>query len=111
MLLSVLVPLYNEEEYVGALLDRVLAAPLPAGVDSEVVVVDDGSSDDSAAVVEALCALHPGRIRLVRHEAQPRERARRCAPPSNMRGAISASFRTPTWNTTPGSIRSCSGRC
>ena len=28
-LLSILVPLYNEEEFIGPLLQRVLAAPLP----------------------------------------------------------------------------------
>ena len=30
--LSILVPLYNEEDYVGELLERVLRAPLPPGV-------------------------------------------------------------------------------
>jgi len=65
-LLSVLVPLYNEEEFVVALLERVLAAPLPDGIDREIIVVDDGSSDGSAEAVEALAAGHPC-IRLVRH--------------------------------------------
>jgi SAM-dependent methyltransferase len=65
-LLSVLVPLYNEEEFVATLLDRVLAAPLPAGVEREIVVVDDGSRDGSAEVVEAMAAAHP-EIRLIRH--------------------------------------------
>jgi glycosyltransferase involved in cell wall biosynthesis len=66
-LVSILVPLYNEEEYVGALLERVLAAPLGEGLEREIVVVDDGSRDGSAEVVEALAAAEP-RIRLIRHE-------------------------------------------
>src|SRR6266545_1359123 len=74
-LLSVLVPLYNEEEFVAPLLGRVLAAPLPEGIQMEIVVVDDGSSDGSAEVVESIAAQDP-RIRLVRH---PRNRGKGAA--------------------------------
>jgi glycosyltransferase involved in cell wall biosynthesis len=66
-LLSVLVPLYNEEEFVATILERVLAAPLPEGVEREIVVVDDGSSDGSAECVQAMATLHP-EIRLIRHD-------------------------------------------
>src|SRR5512146_1873385 len=68
MKLSILVPLYNEEEFVAALLERVLAAPLPAGFEREIIVVDDGSSDGSAEIVEDLRRQYPESIRLVRHE-------------------------------------------
>jgi glycosyltransferase involved in cell wall biosynthesis len=44
--LSVVVPVYNEESTVAPLLDRVVQAPLPAGIEElELVAVDDGSSD------------------------------------------------------------------
>ena len=43
--LSVVIPVYNEERTVAVLLDAVLAAPLPDGVERELVVVDDGSTD------------------------------------------------------------------
>ena len=46
--LSVLVPLYNEAGTVCTLLERVRAVPIA----KEVIVVDDGSSDGSAQVVE-----------------------------------------------------------
>jgi len=65
-LISILVPLYNEEEWIGALLERVLAAPLPEGVTREIVVVDDGSTDGSEKVVEEIAAKYPGTIRLLR---------------------------------------------
>jgi glycosyltransferase involved in cell wall biosynthesis len=68
ILLSVLIPLYNEEELVGALIERVLRVELPPDVQSELIVVDDGSVDASVDVVSALVEKHPGRIRLVRHE-------------------------------------------
>jgi glycosyltransferase involved in cell wall biosynthesis len=65
-LLSILVPLYNEEEFVGTLLERVLAAPLPDGLEREIVVVDDGSTDGSADIVEQIAASCSGIVRLIR---------------------------------------------
>lgn len=64
---SILIPLYNEEEFVGPLLERVLNAPLPGGLKREIIVVDDGSTDSSVAVVEEIAANHSN-IRLVRHD-------------------------------------------
>ena len=66
-LLSVLVALYNEEEFIAPLLERVLEAPLPDGMEREIIVVDDGSSDGSAEIVAALAAQRP-EIRLLRLE-------------------------------------------
>lgn len=66
--LSVLVPLYNEEEFVATLIERVLSAPLPAGMTREVIVVDDNSRDGSAEAVEAVVARFPDVVRLVRHD-------------------------------------------
>jgi len=64
--ISILIPLYNEEEFVGTLLQRVLSAPLPDGVAKEVVVVDDASTDGSAEIVEEIASAHPGVVRLIR---------------------------------------------
>ncbi|PYT21749.1 MAG: glycosyl transferase [Acidobacteria bacterium] len=66
-LLSVLVPLYNEEEFIGPLLDRVLAAPLPDSLGREIVVVDDGSTDGSGDIVREMATRHP-EIRLIRQD-------------------------------------------
>jgi glycosyltransferase involved in cell wall biosynthesis len=65
-LLSILVPLFNEEEFIAPILERVLDAPLPDGMKREIIVVDDGSSDGSAEIVAEMTARHP-EIRLVRH--------------------------------------------
>jgi glycosyltransferase involved in cell wall biosynthesis len=67
-LLSVLVPVYNEEESAGVLLDRVLNAPLPDGMDREIIVVDDGSTDGSVTAIREKQAQHPARIRLFIHD-------------------------------------------
>ena len=65
--LSVLVPVYNERSTVDQLLQAVLEAPLPDGVDLQVVVVDDGSSDGSADHLEDLVQDQSG-VRLIRHQ-------------------------------------------
>jgi glycosyltransferase involved in cell wall biosynthesis len=61
--LSILMPLYNEEQFVGEILRRVLAAPLPAALEREVIVVNDCSTDSSPEIVERAAATDP-RIRL-----------------------------------------------
>lgn len=48
--LSVIVPVYNEEKTVAALVRQVRAVPL----DTEIVAVDDGSTDNSARIFERL---------------------------------------------------------
>ena len=63
---SILVPLYNEAEFVSSVLTRVIAAPLPEGLELEIIVVDDASTDGSAELVERIAELHPGVIRLIR---------------------------------------------
>lgn len=65
--LSIIVPAYNEEEFLGALLDRVLAAPLPDGLEREVVVVDDGSDDGSWEIAARYAEQHPGSVCAFRH--------------------------------------------
>ena len=48
--ISVIIPMYNAEKYIGQLLDSILAQTFP---DYEVIVVDDCSKDDSAKIVES----------------------------------------------------------
>jgi len=59
--LSVVVPLYNETAGIGATLDSIDRAVTAAErFDAEIVVVDDGSTDDGRAVVES----HPSPVPL-----------------------------------------------
>ena len=63
-LVSVVIPVYNGARFIGRTLASVQAqtyAPL------EIVVIDDGSSDDTAILVEAE-AVRDSRIRLFRGE-------------------------------------------
>lgn len=63
-LVSVIVPAYNAGKYVRETLASVLAQTYRT---LEVVVVDDGSSDDTARIVEAVMASDP-RVRLIRQQ-------------------------------------------
>jgi dolichol-phosphate mannosyltransferase len=68
MLLSILIPAYNEQDLVIQLLNRLLALPLPDGMEREVIIVDDGSQDDTAGCIEAFILSNASaRMRLVRH--------------------------------------------
>ncbi|MFN7936551.1 MAG: glycosyltransferase [Bryobacteraceae bacterium] len=66
-LLSILVPLYNEEEFAAAILQRVIDAPLPQNLSREIIVVDDASNDGSAEVLEQFATQYPSLIKVLRH--------------------------------------------
>src|SRR5438128_740302 len=66
-LLSILVPVFNEEEVLETSILRALDAPLPEGLESEIVAVDDGSSDASAEILDGLAARFPGRVHVIHH--------------------------------------------
>jgi glycosyltransferase involved in cell wall biosynthesis len=52
MLLSIIIPMYNEELTVGNIIDRVKAAVERTGLPTEIIVVDDHSYDKSLLVAE-----------------------------------------------------------
>ncbi|HEX4346296.1 MAG TPA: glycosyltransferase family 2 protein, partial [Vicinamibacterales bacterium] len=54
-LISIIVPVYNEAGTIRSVLDRLLAIHLPA--DREIIVVNDGSSDGTRDVLDALTGL------------------------------------------------------
>jgi dolichyl-phosphate beta-glucosyltransferase len=60
--LSFLIPAYNESARLGATLDQVLAYLHAQPYSSEVLVVDDGSTDTTTAIAEAYFASHEGRV-------------------------------------------------
>ncbi len=52
MLLSVIIPVYNEEQTVGNIIDRTKKALQQQGLDFEIIVVDDQSHDRSFEVAK-----------------------------------------------------------
>lgn len=75
MKLTVVMPVYNEEETIAGILQRVVDAPL-AGLESEIIVVDDGSSDQTAARARAFIATCRAPRRTLRIEALPLNRGK-----------------------------------
>ena len=59
MKLSVVIPAQNEEGSIAQTVDGIVAVLEREGIDYEVLVVDDGSSDSTAAVVAAISARNP----------------------------------------------------
>lgn len=53
MKLSIIIPVYNEEKTVAQVLQRVEKVTFP-GVEKEIIVVNDGSSDNSKKIIEGL---------------------------------------------------------
>ena len=58
---SIIVPMYNVEKYVGEFLESILAQTFQ---DFEVIVVDDCSTDNSRTVVESYVEKFGGRLKL-----------------------------------------------
>ncbi|KAB7739178.1 glycosyltransferase [Parvibaculum sedimenti] len=54
--ISVIMPALNAGRFIGPALRSLLREP---GVDLDIIVVDDGSTDDTAAIVEKIAATHP----------------------------------------------------
>lgn len=67
--LSVIIPAYNEEKTIAAILDRVREVQLTDDMEKELIIVDDHSSDGTAAFIQAYSEKHPdGGIRFFRHD-------------------------------------------
>ena len=64
--LTVALPAYNEEQNIGPMIELVREKVGPLVDDLEIVVVDDGSSDDTAKIVGQIGDQDP-RVRLIEH--------------------------------------------
>lgn len=57
--ISFVVPCYNEAEHVASALDTLKTVTAARPLKYEIIVIDDGSSDDTSAVVHAYQSAHP----------------------------------------------------
>lgn len=61
-MISIIIPVFNLKDCVQRTLDSVLGQSY---TELEVIVVDDGSSDGSAEVLDAYAGVHPGRVKVI----------------------------------------------
>lgn len=78
---SVVMFAYNEAENVAACMEEALAFLAGATADHELILVDDGSSDDTADVARGVADRHPGRVQVVSYR-----------PNRGIGGALKAGF-------------------
>jgi dolichol-phosphate mannosyltransferase len=73
-LLSICVPIFNEAENIPLLHDAIVQVVDPAGISAEIVLVDDGSTDQSWKQIEMLVARDP-RVRGIKFKTNRGETA------------------------------------
>lgn len=63
-LLTLVIPSYNVEAFLRRCVERMV----PAGPELDVLIVDDGSTDETPAIADALAAEHPEIVRVIHQE-------------------------------------------
>lgn len=66
--LSVVMPVYNEEEALPAVLEEAIAVLADADFSYEIILLDDASTDRSLNILESYRQRHPHLVRILRHD-------------------------------------------
>ncbi len=67
-ILSIIIPVYNEQSTIYEIIEKVNDVSLPNGIKKDIVVVDDYSSDNSLQRVKDYNRENPGVITIIEHE-------------------------------------------
>ena len=67
MKISVIIPVYNEAATIAQVVEQVLEVELDT-IEKEIIVVNDGSTDGTDAVLTALATRWPNPLKIVHHE-------------------------------------------
>jgi glycosyltransferase involved in cell wall biosynthesis len=59
MRLSIVIPAYNEERTIHLILDKIKAVTLPDGIEKELILTNDCSSDDTEGAIQKYIAANP----------------------------------------------------
>lgn len=63
-LLTITVPCYNSQEY----MEKCIESLLPGGDRLEIIIIDDGSKDDTGMIADRYARMYPGMIRVIHQE-------------------------------------------
>ena len=67
--LSILVPVFNEQRTIAVVLGKIMDVTLEKNTSKEVIVIDDASTDETAATVKQFQLIHPSfELRYERHQ-------------------------------------------
>lgn len=86
MKISIVIPIYNEEESIPILNDAILEAM--TGFDYEIIYVDDGSQDGSIGVLEGLAKENQDKVRIIEFRRNFGQTAAMAAGMDNARGDV-----------------------
>src|ERR1043166_1305817 len=75
MRLDVIIPTYNRQDLLPLMLNSLLAAEIPSGLEVVITVVDNNSTDGTRDVIESYVEKSGGRVRYVFERAQGRSHA------------------------------------
>ena len=64
--LSFIIPSYNSEKFLDICIPSMLVPEVLSKI--EIIIVNDGSTDETATIAEKYCALYPGTVRLISQE-------------------------------------------
>jgi glycosyltransferase involved in cell wall biosynthesis len=67
MIISIITPNYNYAKYIGETIESVINQSIP---EIELIVVDDGSTDESVSIINSYLNQYPGRIKLISQKNQ-----------------------------------------
>lgn len=88
MKLSVLMPAYNEREWIEQITSKVLAQKVPGIADLELIIVDDHSNDGTTEMIKALSEKFPQKICPVFHSKNLGKGAAICSAIEKISGEI-----------------------
>ena len=60
-LLTLVVPCYNSQDY----MENCIQTMIPAGDELDILIVDDGSTDETPVIADRLAKAHPDRVRVI----------------------------------------------
>jgi len=66
--LSIFFPAYNDAGTIASLVISSVKIAATLTDDYEVIVIDDGSQDDTPKILDELARIYPDRVRIVHHE-------------------------------------------
>ena len=64
---SIVLPVYDEQETIQGVICEIIETLTGASISYEIVAVEDGSKDESLAILRKLQSNYPGRLRIAKH--------------------------------------------